>query len=627
MSAKIVVVKVGGAVLHLPEFPAHLARELKHLQESGWSPVVVHGGGPAADALLRDLRIPVRKWKGRRITDDATLRVAKMAYRGLVQADLVAGLFAHGVRALGMCGSDGWLIAHKRAPVPDPEAPEPVDFGWVGDIVRVDPAPLIAILSSGFVPVIASLATDAHGGTLNVNADTIAERIAVTLRARELIYLTDVPGILRDGNSLGHVISRLSVNEFRHLRETGVLTDGMLPKADAIENALNGGILRVRVAHGLANFATARPDSESPVGTLMTPDRNPSVDARDPVSVLQHLIAIPSVSGSEDDIADALEEILRNAGAKVVRIGNSVVAIRGHAPPTLLLNAHTDTVPPAHGWTTHPFEPTADSGRIYGLGAVDCKGPLSALLCAFLGWNGSDRPGRLVFTATPEEETGGKDLSRICDELGTVDGVVIAEPTALRPCIAQKGLLRVDIELSGKAGHASRPWQGENAIAKAGDALSALRALSFDIQHPLAGSVTLTPTKIRGGDLTNRIPEKCVISLDIRYPPGIHASEIIAELSRRIEGHIRVISDRIRPLETPADSRLMTALRRAFRASDSAGMFGASNWALVEHIPGVVIGPGNPECSHSANEFIEVTDLVRGVHFYLRLCEAFFNGT
>jgi len=628
MTRPFVVIKVGGSLLKEAGFAKHLGGELSRLVAEGCAPVVVHGGGTVADAWLKRLGIEVRKWKGRRITDDETLQVVKMAYRGLLQSDLVAALSAFGVPALGMCGSDGWVVAKKRAPVADEDAPEPVDYGWVGDVESVNPAPVVMAAQAGFVPVIACLATDGAGKVLNVNADSVAAKIAEALAARDLVFMTDVNGILRDLTDPASVVSRMTVSELRAMREKEGAADGMLPKAEAIERALTGGVKRVFVVHGFASLREEMGDAGGR-GTRVTMDRQERpgrAHPRDALGLLRQILAIPSVSGNEEQIAEYLEEALHAEGITAWRDGRSVVAVRGRGYRTLLLNAHTDTVPPAKGWTVNPYAATERDGQIFGLGAVDCKGPLAALLAAFIEVVFPEEAGRLIFTATPEEETGGKDLARLVAALADVDAAIIAEPTHLRPCIAEKGVLRMDIEVVGKGAHASRPWYGENAIERAAEVVAALKALDFGAPHPMLGGVTITPTRIAGGDITNRVPEACAISLDIRYPPGIDRQDIVDAVTRVVPGVARVVSDRIKPLETPEGSLLMKALRRSFRAGDFAGMFGASNWACLGDIPAVVLGPGSPKCSHSADEHIAASDLVRGVEAYRRLCEVFFNA-
>lgn len=623
------VVKVGGTLLEQDAFFPVLAEDLKGLLEGGYQPVVVHGGGKVADEYLTRLGIPVKKWKGRRITSEETLEVISMVYRGNVQTRLATRLNAGGLKAIGLSGSDGWIRAKRRAPVWDEDSRAHVDLGWVGDIREIDPAPLQSLVERGYLPLVDCMASDGEGHLLNVNADTLAARLALVLKADGIVFLTDVPGILKDAADPSSVIPKLTLADLRDGPVRKAARGGMLPKIDAVQNALESGIRKVYILDGLRRFQLDRSGGDDPSGTVLThePDRPVRVaPSDDPLRLLKDLIAIPSVSGNEKEIAGYVEKFLRGAGCDVIRLKNNVAAVAGSGGPVLLLNAHLDTVPPSGAWSHPPFEPVEAADALFGLGAGDCKGPLAALLIAFLRVAKDPLNGKILFTATSEEETSGKDLPLLVEPLGRPAGAIICEPTDLRPCIAQKGLLRLEIEVTGRAAHASRPWTGENAILKAKDVLKALEELSLGDAHPLLGAPTVTPTRIRGGDVPNRVPDFCQISLDIRYPPGFSADRIRELIVSKIPEKVTLVSDRIKPVETPPDSRMMKAVRKTFPGDEPRGMFGASNWCLVPDIPGVVLGPGNPKYSHAADERIEISDLRRGVDVYAALIEEFVNG-
>lgn len=628
-SRPYIVVKTGGTLLEQDSFFAVLTEDLKGLLERGFQPVVVHGGGKVADDYLTRLGIPVKKWKGRRITSEETLKVISMVYRGNVQTRLGTRLNASGVKAIGMSGSDGWVRAERRAPVWDEDSQAHVDLGWVGDVREIDPAPIHMLVEKGYLPLVDCMGSDGEGHLLNINADTLATRLAIALKAEAIVFLTDVPGILRDASDPATVIPKLCLADLRNGKVRKAAKGGMLPKVDAVQQALESGIRRVYVLDGLRPFVMRGSGGDEPAGTVITREPESPVrpaSADDPVRLLEELIAIPSVSGNEKAIADFIEEILQSAGLHPVRLKNNVAAVAGTDGPVLLLNAHLDTVPPSGSWSHPPFEPTRAEGEVFGLGAGDCKGPLTAVLIAFLRSAKNVENGTVIFTATAEEETSGKDLPQLVQPLGKLDGAIICEPTDLQPCTAQKGLLRLEIEVTGRAAHASRPWSGENAIAKAKEILAILEGLSFGDPHPLLGPVTVTPTRIRGGDVVNRVPDFCQISLDVRYPPGVSAGEIHDLLLSSIPAKVTMISDRIKPVEAPAHSRLMNAVHRVFAEGEARGMFGASNWCLVPEVPGVVLGPGNPKYSHAADERIAIADLTRGVDVYSALIEAFVHG-
>ena len=201
---QVFVVKLGGDVLQDETVLDQVAAQLALLHSLGIRLVVVHGGGPQASAMSRRLGREPRMVAGRRVTDDDALEVAKMVYTGLLTTDLLSSLREHRVQAVGLSGVDADLLtAHRRPPVSmvdDSGVESVVDFGHVGEIDRTDPRVLTSLLDARFVPVIASLAGDDEGNVYNVNADTVAETIATALHAQKLIFLTGVPGVLRDRN-------------------------------------------------------------------------------------------------------------------------------------------------------------------------------------------------------------------------------------------------------------------------------------------------------------------------------------------------------------------------------------------------------------------------------------------
>ena len=217
--------------------------------------VVVHGGGPQADALAERLGHKVRKVQGRRITDDDALEVAKMVYGGSINVELLAALKRHGARGVGVSGVDAGLVNVTRRPprlVRDPAtgAEEWVDFGHVGDIESVDVALLELLLREGYVPVVASLAADAEGRLYNVNADTVAASLGVGLRAERLYLLTNVPGILHDPADPSTLVTECDLEKLEDMVASGVIRGGMLPKAQNCIEALEAGVAVVQILDG-----------------------------------------------------------------------------------------------------------------------------------------------------------------------------------------------------------------------------------------------------------------------------------------------------------------------------------------------------------------------------------------
>ena len=252
----VFVVKLGGDVLSEPDVRDQVAAQLALLSSLSIRLVVVHGGGPQATALSRRLGQEPRIVAGRRVTDDGALEIAKMVYAGQLNVDLLAALREHKVQAVGLSGIDADLLtAHRRLPVSvvdDKGRTSEVDYGHVGDIDRVDPRILITLMEARFVPVVASLAGDEDGGVYNVNADTVAESLAVALRALKLIFLTGAPGVLRDRNDPATLVTFADPDDLAGLMATGALAGGMRPKVEACIRAATGGVERTHIIDGRA---------------------------------------------------------------------------------------------------------------------------------------------------------------------------------------------------------------------------------------------------------------------------------------------------------------------------------------------------------------------------------------
>jgi acetylglutamate kinase len=253
---QVFVVKLGGDVLSEPEILDSVTGQLALLSSLSIRIVVVHGGGPQATALSRRLGLEPRMVAGRRVTDDGTLEVTKMVYAGQINVNLLAALRDHRVQAVGLSGVDAELItAHRRPPVSvvdDGGAAVRIDYGHVGDIDRVDPRVLLTLMDARMVPVVASLAGGESGEVFNVNADTVAESLAVALRAQKLVFLTGAPGVLRDRNDLSTLVTFADPDDLAGLMANGALAGGMRPKVEACIRAATGGVERTHIIDGRA---------------------------------------------------------------------------------------------------------------------------------------------------------------------------------------------------------------------------------------------------------------------------------------------------------------------------------------------------------------------------------------
>jgi acetylglutamate kinase len=255
LAGERIVVKLGGEIMLNARGLDAIAGQVVTLATNGVRVALVHGGGPQADTLAERLGHSVRKVGGRRVTDDDALEVAKMVYGGSINLELVAALKRHGARAVGLSGADANLVNVTRRPpvrVRDPKTgtEEWVDFGHVGDISAVDPTLLDALWAAGCVPVVASIAADREGNLYNVNADTIAQALAVAVGAARLVLLTNVPGILLDAADPGTLVPSLDKAELVALIERGVIGGGMIPKAQNCLAALERGLSAVQILDG-----------------------------------------------------------------------------------------------------------------------------------------------------------------------------------------------------------------------------------------------------------------------------------------------------------------------------------------------------------------------------------------
>ncbi|HEX5137747.1 MAG TPA: M20/M25/M40 family metallo-hydrolase, partial [Planctomycetota bacterium] len=273
----------------------------------------------------------------------------------------------------------------------------------------------------------------------------------------------------------------------------------------------------------------------------------------DVVELTRALVRIPSVSGSEQGCIALLRETLQGAAV----YGRNLVAVRGTGEDTLLLNSHMDTVPASPEWATDPHGGELRDGKVIGLGANDAKGPLAALVCAFLRAK-VPATGRLLLAAVCDEETGGEGLGTIVDAMPKVSASIIGEPTALEVCSCQRGLLRLRLIARGKRAHAARPWQGENAIEKAARDVVRLAQLPLPV-HPLLGTATVQVTMIKGGVRTNVVPPECTLEVDARTVPELDNRALFEMVKAVAESEVDLVSERIAPVETAPDARIVQA--------------------------------------------------------------------
>ncbi|MCA9314349.1 MAG: acetylglutamate kinase [Planctomycetes bacterium] len=255
-----IVVKMGGEIAAQPEALRSLAEDISLLTHVNIRIVVIHGGGPQATQMAERLGLEARMVQGRRVTDEETLKIAKMIFAGSINVDILSALRAAGVSSVGLSGVDGDILQARQRPpteVRDVTTGETtlVDYGFVGDVTEVDVDLLHLLVNHGYVPVMSSLAGDDEGRVLNVNADTVAGAIAAKMGANKLISLTNVPGILRDPKDPSTLLPRATADEVQAMIEDGTISGGMVPKVTTLLRAVREGVEQAVIMSGLQESA------------------------------------------------------------------------------------------------------------------------------------------------------------------------------------------------------------------------------------------------------------------------------------------------------------------------------------------------------------------------------------
>ncbi len=261
---KVLVVKYGGNAMVDPELVSSFAQDIALLSLVGMKPVVVHGGGPMVSERMRQAGLEPRFLGGLRVTDEQTMELVRMVLVGLVNKDVVSAISRAGAVALGLSGEDGGLVVARPA--------GPPELGLVGEVEAVDPGVLLRLLEEGIVPVLASVARDEKGRTLNINADTMAGAVARSLQAEKLVYLTNVAGLYEGLGEGGRLISRLDAAELEGLLARGVFSEGMIPKVQGCLEALRGGVRSAHILDGRVKHALLlEVFTDHGVGTMVVP--------------------------------------------------------------------------------------------------------------------------------------------------------------------------------------------------------------------------------------------------------------------------------------------------------------------------------------------------------------------
>lgn len=338
------------------------------------------------------------------------------------------------------------------------------------------------------------------------------------------------------------------------------------------------------------------------------------------VQLLKELVAIPRTSRNEQEAADMLERYMaRDCGLTVRRDGNNLWTVSPHsdgARPTLLLNAHIDTVKPVAAWTRDPFSPTVEGDRIYGLGTNDDGASLVSLLQAFRLLSRRQQAYNLVFLASAEEEVSGKGgVEHVLPLLPHIDVALVGEPTGMRPAVAEKGLMVLDVTEHGRAGHAARD-EGDNAIYHALVDMEWFRTKRWDRVSDLLGPVKMSVTIVNAGTQHNVVPDTCTFTVDVRTNELYSNEELYHMICREVRGEVKARSFRLNSsridLGHPLVSRLTGMGLQPF------GSPTLSDQALMP-FPSLKMGPGDSARSHTADEYIRVGEIEEAIEMYIAL--------
>src|SRR5690606_95403 len=337
-------------------------------------------------------------------------------------------------------------------------------------------------------------------------------------------------------------------------------------------------------------------------------------------SLLKQLIALPSFSQEENDTADLLCRFVHDRGIGYKRIGNNVWAYNKYkddSKPGILLNSHHDTVKPNCGYTRDPFDPMVKEGKLFGLGSNDAGGCLVSLIAAFLYYyEQEDLRYNICLLASAEEEISGKfGIEEAIKHIGLMDFAVVGEPTQLHMAVAEKGLMVLDCEAVGIAGHAARE-EGENAIYKAMEAIDWFRTFQFPKVSSHLGPIKMSVTVVNAGTQHNVVPASCTFVVDVRTTDVYNNQEVLDIIKQHVSVKVNPRSTRLNPSTIALDHPIVQS-----GISLGAKTFGSptmSDQALLP-IPSVKVGPGDSARSHSADEYVFLTEIEQGVAFYIDL--------
>ncbi|SHH61867.1 acetylornithine deacetylase [Chryseolinea serpens] len=339
-------------------------------------------------------------------------------------------------------------------------------------------------------------------------------------------------------------------------------------------------------------------------------------------ALLMKLIATPSFSKEEEEVAFIIEEFFEKHGVHTYRRANNVWARNKHfnpAKPTVLLNSHHDTVRPNSGYTRDPFKPEIIDGKLYGLGSNDAGGPLVSLMATFLHYyHRTDLKYNLVIAATAEEEISGTGgVESIWSSLTPIDFAIVGEPTLCNMATAEKGLMVLDCLAKGKPGHAARE-EGINSIYVALPDIEWFRTFRYPKVSETLGQMKMTVTIINSGSQHNVVPAECRFTVDVRVTDAYTLEEALEIIKQHVTCEVTPRSLRMRSSGIALDHPLVQSAKKL--GLELYGSPTTSDQALIP-VPSVKMGPGDSARSHSADEFIFAHEIEQGITTYIKLLD------
>jgi len=333
------------------------------------------------------------------------------------------------------------------------------------------------------------------------------------------------------------------------------------------------------------------------------------------IDLLKQMVAIPAISRQEKQRASFLEAFLSDWGWKVERFHNNLLMGDPDAPGyTLLLNSHIDTVPPVEGWQQDPHTPEHEGGQLRGLGTNDAGASVVCLAAVYheLAEALKGRLNLLLLLSAEEEVSGTQGIEAVLPRLGKVDGAIVGEPTNMKAAIAERGLMVLDGEVEGLAGHAARE-EGENAIYKAMDEVRNIASLEFPKPSRWLPPASAQVTMISAGTGHNVVPDLCRFVVDVRSNDQYGNEELLELICQGSRARLTPRSTRLKPSRLPEAHPMMQVIRDL-----NLGAFGSSTMSDMALIPfpAVKMGPGHSQRSHTAGEFIREDELSQGIALY-----------